>query len=94
MSIRARSGTPLRDRVAPGAVLTSLALAISTLYAEVAGACPNCIAQSDNRFEFIVTTAFMTALPLLLIGTGLWALRRRLLRMEAEDEEAIRGEGA
>ena len=92
MSTQVRAGTRRRGRIAPGAVLTSLALAISTLHPDAAQACANCIAQSDNRVEFIVTTAFMTALPLLLFGTGLWALRRRLLRMEAEDEAVIRGE--
>jgi high-affinity Fe2+/Pb2+ permease len=49
------------------------------LYAPAALACPVCFSakNEENRVAFIVTTAFLTFLPLGLIGGGVWWLRRR-----------------
>jgi len=57
-------------------------------------ACSVCQAgTSDNRFEFIATTALLTFLPLILIGGGVWGLRRRYLALAnqpAPDESTPR----
>ncbi len=48
------------------------------LWPTVAGACPVCFdPREESRLAFLVTTIFMTVLPLLLIGCAvLWFLRR------------------
>jgi len=55
------------------------------LYAPAALACPVCFSakNDENRIAFIVTTAFLTFLPLGLIGGGVWWLSRRA-RLESE----------
>jgi hypothetical protein len=63
----------------------------------VAQACAVCFTgRSDEQREaFLVTTGFMTFLPLLLIGFGVTAFIRRVRRVEAEREAvaaALRGE--
>lgn len=42
-------------------------------------ACSVCSAGTDDasRTAFILTTAFLTFLPLMLVGGGVWWLRRR-----------------
>ena len=59
------------------------------LLPEVAHACPVCgQALEESRVAFIITTAFMTLLPLVVLGsTGYWVVRR-IKRMEAEDAAA------
>ncbi len=51
-------------------------------------ACPVCFdAADENRQAFLVTTAFLTLLPLgMVAGTGLW-LRRRVRQVELQQEE-------
>ena len=58
-----------------------------------ASACAACFTQDggDTRVAFIVTTGFMTALPLLILGSVGWALRRRFLRLRAEAERSAPG---
>ena len=52
-------------------------------------ACPVCFQASEaNRFAFIATTAFMSFLPLCLIGAMIYYVRKRYLEMEAEANEA------
>jgi len=52
---------------------------------DVAHACAVCFdATDENRQAFIVTTAFLTLLPLgMVTGAGLW-LRRRIRERDAE----------
>jgi high-affinity Fe2+/Pb2+ permease len=60
--------------------LSVLALgAILLLHGSLAWGCPVCFSakNDENRVAFIVTTAFLTFLPLGLIGGGVWWLRRR-----------------
>ena len=61
-----------------------LALAI-VLSPQLASACAVCMTgkEDETRLAFIVTTAFMTFLPLGLIGGFVWWLRRRALAMQS-----------
>jgi hypothetical protein len=66
--------------------------ALAILFApEIAAACSVCFSgRSDQtRVAFIATTALLTALPLLLIGTLVWWLRRRAVRIQ-QNEIALR----
>lgn len=48
------------------------------LWPAAADACPVCFSGSDrSRLAFFGTTVLMSLLPLGLIGSGLWWLRRR-----------------
>jgi len=42
--------------------------------------------EDENRLAFILTTAFLTFLPLSMIGGFVWYLRRRYLQLELELE--------
>lgn len=57
-----------------------VALALVAVFAlpDVAHACPVCFDSSDeNRQAFLVTTAFLTLLPLGMVGgVGLWLKKR------------------
>ena len=61
--------------------LTNLALIMAGLIflPQVAMACPVCFAgiEGDSRVAFIVTTAFLTFLPLTLLGGTVWWFWRR-----------------
>ena len=58
-------------------------------------ACAVCASgPTDNRAEFILTTAFMTALPLLLVGGLVLFLRARARRLGAGPAERPRALGA
>jgi hypothetical protein len=71
-----------RLRSALRSVRTPLAIAVVAGVALLAGsaeACPVCFqAKNDaSRVAFIVTTGFMTGLPLLLVGGVAWWVRRQ-----------------
>ena len=57
------------------------------LVPKLAHACAVCFSgrSDETRQAFIGTTAFMTFLPLILIGGLTWFLRRRFLAMQAQD---------
>ena len=66
-------------------------LAVSTpvvvLWPGLAAACAVCFSsEGSSRETFIWTTAFLTALPLVAIGTGVWWIRRKLRQAEAAAE--------
>ena len=68
---------PLRPALLAMALLASPRLAV---------ACSVCQGgTSDNRIEFILTTALLTFLPLLLIGGIIYGLRRRYLSLAQQD---------
>jgi hypothetical protein len=69
----------------------TLAVMISTavlLVARIAAACAVCFTgrADETRIAFIATTGLMTALPLLLIGSLVWWLRRRAQQIRDEHE--------
>jgi hypothetical protein len=77
--------------------LAALLSAISLLPG-TAEACAVCgPGTEESRVAFIITTAFMTALPLALIGGVVYWLRGRLAEMErriqADREAALRAAG-
>ncbi len=49
-----------------------------------AQACPVCFSGNgeENRAAFLITTAFLTALPLVMIGGVVWWFRRRFVQIE------------
>ncbi len=61
-----------------------IALAV-VLSPQLASACSVCMSgkEDETRIAFIVMTAFLTFLPLCLIGGLVWWLRRRALAMQA-----------
>jgi len=65
-----------------GAVLLVLVLP------ELAHACPVCFdARDENRQAFLVTTAFLSLLPLgMVAGAGLW-LHKRSREVDAAEED-------
>lgn len=76
-----------RKRRAPTVTSVAVALvglAVGLSIAGAAEACPVCFqAKTDaSRVAFIATTAFMTVLPLLLVGVLAWWVRRRFIRSE------------
>lgn len=83
----------LRRRLAP-----ALAFVLTVLWPAVALACPVCGGGSPrNRDAFLSTTAFLSLLPLALIGVGLVWLRRvgaGHLAAELEDRDAPAGGAA
>ena len=56
----------------------------------VSRACAVCTAGRDeeNAFAFLMTTIFMSIMPLAAIGTLVFVLWRRMQKLEAEREEA------
>lgn len=71
------------------ALVPWLVLLTVWLLPEVAHACPVCgQALEQSRVAFIISTALMTLLPLVVLGsTGYWVVRR-IKRREAEDDAA------
>ena len=69
----------------------ALALMVSTvvlLAPQLAAACAVCFTgrADETRVAFIVTTGFLTALPILLVGTLVWWLCRRARQIRDENE--------
>ena len=66
--------------------ILALALAALVLLPDAVHACAVCFDASDeNRQAFIATTAFLTLLPLGMVGgAGLW-IRHRVRERAAED---------
>ena len=68
------------------ACILATALILLMALPELALACPVCFdARDENRQAFLMTTAFLSLLPLgMVAGAGLW-LRRRARQVDAED---------
>ena len=71
-----------------------LALIALVVLPDVAHACPVCFDSSDeNRQAFLVTTAFLSLLPLgMVAGAGLWLRKRAREVEEGEQGELERPE--
>ncbi len=67
--------------------IAAIALALAVLLApQAADACSVCFGGRDQaRVAFIVTTGFMTALPLLLVGSFVFWLRSRSRQVERSE---------
>lgn len=70
------------------ATLGAIALLLLVLLPEAVAACPVCFDSSDeNRQAFLVTTAFLSLLPLgMVAGAGLW-IRKRSRELDAEGDD-------
>ena len=68
--------------------LTAFALLLLIVLPDVAQACPVCFdARDENRQAFLATTAFLSLLPLGMVGgAGLW-LRKRSQDRDVEEDE-------
>jgi len=69
----------------------ALALVVSAavlLAPQLAAACAVCFTgrADETRVAFIVTTGFLTAFPMLLVGTLVWWLCRRARQIRNENE--------
>ena len=66
-------------------ILAAAALLL-VAFPDVAHACPVCFdANDENRQAFLATTAFLSLLPLGMVGgAGLW-LRKRSRELDAEE---------
>ncbi|MDE0885569.1 MAG: hypothetical protein OSB70_08565 [Myxococcota bacterium] len=85
----ARGGLAFRPHAARGLIL-ALALVAATLLADAASACTVCLgAQTEaSRKAFVGTTAFLTFLPLTVVGGVIALFVRRTLAQEALDESS------
>ena len=55
---------------------------------QVSEACPVCFSGRDEtRIAFVVTTIFMTGLPLSMIGGLVWWFRRQAIRLQRSQLE-------
>jgi hypothetical protein len=60
---------------------------------QLSDACAVCFsARDENRQAFTITTAFLTALPLLMVGSLVFWLRRRFYRHGQRAEPRITSE--
>jgi hypothetical protein len=66
--------------------VTVCTLALVALLPEAAHACPVCFdANDENRRAFLVTTAFLSLLPLgMVMGLGLW-IRKRSREIDGDE---------
>lgn len=61
------------------------ATALITLVPSAAHACAVCFSgEEEGRIAYIAMTAFLTFLPLAMVGFGIYMLRRHILRKQGE----------
>jgi len=72
----------------PVAVATALFAWLVVLSPSISSACSVCTAGRDeeNAAAFLMTTIFMSCLPLLALGMFIYVLWRRFQKLEAEIE--------
>lgn len=63
---------------------TLLLSALLLVLPRVAAACPVCNANGDeeSRVAFVVTTVFLSGLPVVMVGAGVWWVWRRIRAAE------------
>jgi amino acid transporter len=71
--------------------LTGLVVTTFFLVApSAASACAVCFAgEEESRVAYILMTGFLTFLPLVMIGFGVYMLRRHILKKQHELREAV-----
>jgi len=69
---------------------TAAVVGLLVFLPSVASACAVCTAGRDeeNAFAFLMTTIFMSLMPLIAVGTLIFVLWRRIQKLETEREEA------
>ena len=74
-----------------GRVLASLAIWVGLQTPRVAEACAVCSAGRDeeNAAAFLISTIFMSLLPLIAIGSIVFLLWRRIQKCESEKEARL-----
>ena len=82
-----RWNAKMRSRMGSPSVLglaLMLVLGLTILFGPgLAEACSVCFsARDENRTAFLVTTIFLSVLPLALIGSAIWWLWRRIQQLE------------
>jgi hypothetical protein len=82
------------NRWRPSKVVATLQVALAALLLlapRAVHACSVCVGtqDGDTRTAFILMTAFMTFLPLTMIGGIVWWLRRRFRQLELEESGAV-----
>ncbi len=66
-------------------ILRSLTVAWVALAPSLALACPVCgVGSEESQAAYIGSTVFMSLLPLLLIGAGVWWFGKRIKAQDAE----------
>lgn len=77
--------------MSPRAALAPVVAASVLVTPQLARACAVCMSgrEDDVQFAFILTTVFMSVLPLAVIGGAVWWLRRRLQEMERTQAERM-----
>lgn len=66
-----------------------LPIAIWLVLPNVSWACAVCFSATEsNRGAFIGTTAFLTLLPLFMLGSAAWWLYRRVQQMDRLERDA------
>ncbi len=93
---RRRDAARRVSRVATRVATWLSALAIWLLVAApgIARACAVCTAgrEEENQLAYLLTTIFMSLMPLFAIGTLVFVLWRRIRKLEAEREAEPRSE--
>ena len=71
-------------------LVATVVVAVLVHVPSIASACAVCTAGKDeeNAFAFLMTTIFMSLMPLAALGTLIFVLWRRIQKLEAEREEA------
>lgn len=83
-----------------GSLLTGIVLALATLSTVslpgVGLACSVCTAgrEEENQLAFLLSTLFMSLLPLIVIGTIVFVLWRRIRKLEQEESARAAGVSA
>jgi len=92
MAIGATTMTTTMTKMRSWAVLTLMTLSAAS-WPGMATACSVCTAGKDeeNQLAFLLSTIFMSLLPLIVIGTIVFVLWRRIRKLE--QEEAARAAG-
>jgi hypothetical protein len=85
-SIGGRIGRRAGSRIASAAAIVWLWMLVEA--PGIAQACSVCTAGRDeeNQTAFLLSTIFMSLLPLMSLGTLVWVLWRRIRKLEAETE--------
>jgi hypothetical protein len=68
-----------------------LLVVFALLLPGAAQACDSCLAATNSavQWAFMIASIFLSVTPLVIVGAFVWWLRRRALRMQAEEDAGI-----